>query len=212
MNFESLSSENGSDGPESTDYVDRLTGFANLNWLKDKIPIVIEEFSGQCGLLFLDVDGLKRINDSQGHMAGDEYIKQVANITNGCIRQKTEDRHEDIIGRFDSGGLARIHGDEFVVLLPGISSIDEVNIVKDRIQSALDQHNLQVSIGGSVIDDQEMETEQIFQTLLEEADREMYLNKENRKKLIIEALPVHKRLAFEIGRVLINFSGISQPR
>ena len=212
MNFEISSSDNKSTNQESSDYIDKLTGFANFNWLKDKIPIVIEEFSGQCGLLFLDIDGLKQINDSQGHSAGDEYIKLVANLTNSCIRQKKDDRQEDFLGRFDNGGLARIHGDEFVVLLPGVSTIDEVDIVKNRIQMTLDKQNIHVSIGGAAVNNQEMEVEQVFRTLLEEADRMMYLNKEDRKKITIESLPPHKRLAFEVGRTLIKISGINLQR
>ncbi|MCX5744314.1 MAG: sensor domain-containing diguanylate cyclase, partial [Proteobacteria bacterium] len=81
-----------------------------------------------------DVDGLKVVNDTRGHAAGDELIQRAANLLRQCVRS------EDI--------LARIGGDEFAALLPSMSS-DAAEMMLARIREALAQQVLPT--GGSAL-------------------------------------------------------------
>src|SRR5690606_38579561 len=76
-------------------------------------------------ILFIDLDGFKLINDSMGHLNGDEVLKQSSMRIASCIRP--------------GDTLARIGGDEFVLMLTDLSSIDEVAPVTDRILTAVGQ-------------------------------------------------------------------------
>lgn len=85
---------------------DTLTGLCNRHHLSVRLRQVLAQAlrnGTQVGLLFMDLDGFKRINDSHGHEAGDEVLRQVARRFSAVVRS--------------SDTLARIGGDEFVVLL-----------------------------------------------------------------------------------------------
>lgn len=75
--------------------------------------------SGLVALAFVDIDGLKALNDGRGHAAGDELIAIVAGRLLGSVRP------EDVVGRFG--------GDEFVVLLTTVESLEAAELVADRI-------------------------------------------------------------------------------
>ncbi|MGW5720234.1 diguanylate cyclase [Amycolatopsis sp. NPDC003865] len=77
---------------------------------------------GDCGILMLDLDHFKRVNDTYGHLAGDEVLRAVA----GAVRDEV--RVYDAVGRFG--------GEEFVVLLPGIGRVHSV-AVAERIRDAV---------------------------------------------------------------------------
>ena len=92
---------------ESQAYTDALTGLGNLRHLQREIAHLLDlhkRYGHPFGLLLMDVDGLKRINDSHGHQAGDRVLMQVAMSVRRSIRSV------DI--------AARIGGDEFCVLAP----------------------------------------------------------------------------------------------
>ncbi len=79
-------------------------------------------YGGQIALILIDIDDLKRINDTHGHRAGDKAIRQVAGKIKGCIRQ------------IDTA--ARYGGDEFSVILPNTSLADAV-VVAERMVEAV---------------------------------------------------------------------------
>ncbi|CAN5320364.1 hypothetical protein BH09ACT10_BH09ACT10_26710 [soil metagenome] len=98
---------------------DPLTGTLNRRAISDVAAIELARFERQgrpFSLLSIDLDGLKELNDSQGHLAGDEMLKRVA---------RTWTQH---IGPADK--LARIGGDEFVILLPGRTQSDAKRLVE----------------------------------------------------------------------------------
>ncbi|WP_213939373.1 diguanylate cyclase [Pseudomonas sp. dw_612] len=90
---------------------DTLTGLTNRHHLSGKLRQVLAQArrtDTQVGLLFMDLDGFKHINDSLGHEAGDEVLRQVARRFSSVVRENDT--------------LARIGGDEFVVLLSDLGS------------------------------------------------------------------------------------------
>ena len=85
---------------------DSLTGVSNRKYLFSKIEDGIKNLNWlnvNCGLLFLDIDHFKHINDAYGHVIGDKILKMVANTISKNIREK------DVIGRWG--------GEEFIILL-----------------------------------------------------------------------------------------------
>ena len=149
------------DGMERSAFVDPLTGAYTRRYF-DKF-LASGEMSG--GVAMIDVDQFKAVNDSFGHLVGDEALKTVAEAMQNCLRQT------DI--------LIRYGGDEFLLLMPqsrpnGVESV--IRRVQDAVQAArVPSHpelRLSVSIGG-VCDVQPL-TEAIRQ-----ADARMYCNKEN---------------------------------
>jgi len=128
-------------------YHDELTKLPNRNLLIDRISNSIETASRskqKLGVLFLDLDRFKTINDSLGHNIGDKLIKEVAN------RLKKALRKEDTISR--NGG------DEFVVVIKQMKSSDEaIPIAQKLIESMtnifeIDSHKIHigVSVGISI--------------------------------------------------------------
>jgi diguanylate cyclase (GGDEF)-like protein len=90
------------------------------------------------GILFIDLDRFKRINDTLGHSIGDSLLKQVAQRLSECVRAN------DYVTRIDDGQLApvrlaRLGGDEFVVVLQNLKSEADAGKVGSRIVSALSQ-------------------------------------------------------------------------
>jgi len=84
---------------------DTLTGFYNRAFFEDEMERLSCESELPISVIMVDVDGLKEVNDTLGHAAGDKVLKQTASVLMSVFRS------EDIV--------ARIGGDEFVVLLPG---------------------------------------------------------------------------------------------
>ncbi|MGC1561466.1 MAG: EAL domain-containing protein, partial [Bradyrhizobium sp.] len=125
----------------------------------------------QCALLFIDLDRFKVINDSLGHAAGDTLLIEVADRLRTCVR--------------DSDLVARFGGDEFVVVLNGISDREQIAVVAQKILTTLlppvilAGHECRTtgSIGIAVFPENGSDV----QTLTKNADMAMYLAKEEGK-------------------------------
>jgi diguanylate cyclase (GGDEF)-like protein/PAS domain S-box-containing protein len=106
---------------------DGLTGLPNRMMLMDRMQRALERAKRhadyQFGLLFLDFDRFKVVNDSLGHVIGDQLLVGIAQRLEGCVR--TEDT------------VARLGGDEFVVLIDYIIDPGDAVQVAERIQRAL---------------------------------------------------------------------------
>ena len=147
---------------------DSLTGLANYRHLVDVLDGEIKRSNRtnrQFALLFLDMDGLKRINDRHGHMVGSQALCRLADVLSSCCRG------------IDTP--ARFGGDEFAVVLPETDA-DQANQVARRIcESVAGDSNgpkLTVSVGVAVYP-QDGET---IERLLREADLALYSMKQQR--------------------------------
>jgi diguanylate cyclase (GGDEF)-like protein/PAS domain S-box-containing protein len=150
---------------------DPLTDLANRTLLNDRGEQALRqaERQGHCvGVLFIDLDRFKSINDSLGHDIGDQVLVEVAGRLEGALR--------------DCDTLARWIGDEFVCLLPEIRRQREVGIVAGKLLATMEEpiivagHKFKVglSIGISTFPDDASQ----FGKLIIEADRAMVLAKQ----------------------------------
>lgn len=112
---------------ESVANTDPLTGLYNLRYLQTQITHLLglaKRYNHPFGLLLLDLDGLKRVNDGHGHAAGDRVLMQVALALRRTIR--------------DVDTAARIGGDEFCVLAPE-QDADSAAILAGRLAEAVEE-------------------------------------------------------------------------
>ena len=112
-------------------YYDNLTGLANRTLLKDRLVHIMAHARRQktmIAILFIDLDDFKKINDTLGHNYGDEVLKHVAQRMLGAVREVDT--------------VARIGGDEFIVILEGVNDLQEINIIAKRINGTLSRHHL----------------------------------------------------------------------
>jgi len=103
-------------------HFDILTGTANRRLFEDRCNQAIKQairHQHPIALINLDIDFFKRINDTLGHDAGDELLKEIANRLTSCVR------NEDTI--------ARLGGDEFAVLLANVNGIEGAEVVARNI-------------------------------------------------------------------------------
>ena len=151
---------------------DTLTDLPNRSMLRDRVTQAISlalRNDKQLAVLFLDLDGFKRINDSLGHAIGDKLLQSVATRLLSSVRR--------------SDTVSRLGGDEFVILLPEVTHAADAAISAAKILSCLrEAHNIgdqritiNASIGISTFPEHGRDTE----TLIKNADTAMYHAKES---------------------------------
>jgi diguanylate cyclase (GGDEF)-like protein/PAS domain S-box-containing protein len=149
---------------------DALTDLPNRALFIDRADAALNlarRESGQVGVILLDVDRFKNVNDSLGHDAGDELIKRSA------------DRLREVLRGSDT--VARLGGDEFAILLPGLKSDETVRVARKLLEAMRQPflvagRELRVSASlGLAIGPQDGED---VQTLLKSADTAMYRAKD----------------------------------
>lgn len=149
---------------------DQLTGLPNRGLLYDRLTTALsaaKRTREHLSLLYIDLDKFKQVNDTLGHSVGDLLLQEVARRLKECVRE--------------SDTVARIGGDEFVVLLQHTHLPEQATRVMEKIHAALIQpiivegHNLNIvpSIGIAHYP----EHGELEQQLLTSADRAMYLVK-----------------------------------
>jgi diguanylate cyclase (GGDEF)-like protein len=117
---------------------DELTGLANRALFFDRLSHALERAhrrGARVGVLFLDVDRLKAINDGLGHAAGDTLLRRVAKRIENVLRSS------DTLALLESRGhtTARLGGDEFAVVLEDVADVESVQVVADRLSRALEK-------------------------------------------------------------------------
>lgn len=159
-------------------HYDILTDLPNRSLLSDRLQQAIiscKRDHTHLALMFLDLDMFKYINDKLGHDIGDLLLKEVAMRILECLRE--------------SDTAARIGGDEFVVLLPTVDSIDTAMLVAEKIRHALSMPfeisgqrlNISSSIGIAVYPEHGSEEK----VLLKNADTAMYLAKQKGRNMVV---------------------------
>ena len=139
---------------------DGLTGLANRVALMDRLTqalLALARRPGRVGVLFLDVDGFKAINDTLGHRVGDQVLVQIAQRLSSVAR------------RFDT--VARYGGDEFVMLATALSAADSLRLIGERVLAALASGldvnggglTLTASLGGVVVTDAAAHPDDVLQ-------------------------------------------------
>ncbi len=148
-------------------FYDSLTGLKNRTYFELEIG-KLQQNGMACGIIVCDVDGLKQINDTFGHAAGDQLLKTVAQMLKKAAGEEQ---------------LARVGGDEFVILLPGASQ-DEIakTVAAIKCEQADDtmarEYPLSVSVGYAYRADHGLSMTELFA----EADAMMYAEKRRRSK------------------------------
>ncbi|WP_203300277.1 GGDEF domain-containing protein [Marinobacter sediminum] len=113
---------------------DRLTGLLNRGTWENLVDAEFERYRryGQAtSLVMFDIDHFKKVNDSYGHLAGDEVIKHTAAVTKGNLRQS------DISGRYG--------GEEFGIILPETDA-EGARIICERIRENIEQSVVETSV------------------------------------------------------------------
>lgn len=153
---------------------DEMTGYPNKKALETKVSNDIKKGLVQFGIMLIDIDHFKRINDTMGHRFGDNYIKEVGSILKSHLIPESE--------------IFRISGDEFVVYhrMQHIHEFDQlsnrlVNALNNVIQVEYSNFSNSVSIGAAVYptDGDSLES------LITRADLAMYKAKENGRGRVV---------------------------
>lgn len=146
---------------------DVLTGLFNRNFFEEELARVQRGRAPPGGVLVCDVDGLKRVNDTLGHAAGDELIRRSASVLVATFRG------DDVV--------ARIGGDEFAVLFYGADALHG-DVVVRRLRAQLEAHNAEIagpelalSMGYAVV-----ERDDSLAEALRRADAALYAEKRSR--------------------------------
>lgn len=124
-------------------FKDALTGLPNRRLLEDRLDQSIasaDRSAGKIAVLFLDLDHFKAVNDTLGHEAGDQLLKQVSG------------RLQEVVRKSDT--VARLGGDEFILLLQNIASHQDVDSVADKVIQVISSPFIiggkQVQVGTSI--------------------------------------------------------------
>lgn len=132
-------------------YHDSLTDLYNRSWLSTMMKVQIKETTEKnekFGILLFDIDNMKDINDSRGHNAGDELLKQVATILK-LMESKTVT-------------ATRFGGDEFVLLYKNIKDLDEAIEISKKALRFLNAEGIGISGGISIFPDDSKKTEDLL--------------------------------------------------
>ncbi|MCU0766296.1 MAG: diguanylate cyclase [Gammaproteobacteria bacterium] len=157
---------------------DALTRLPNRGLMRDRIAQALSQARrrrSRLAVLYIDLDGFKQVNDRYGHAAGDAVLQEVAQRLSRGLRA--------------GDTLARLHGDEFVALLPDVDSADAARQVAHKLAAFFpppcrvrgEEIEVSLSVGVAVGPDDGDTTD----SLLEVADRRMYDAKRARRLRVV---------------------------
>lgn len=150
----------------SPENVHELSGLPNRRALQEALENATsdKELQGNFGLIFADLDGVKELNDAEGHSEGDKYIRYAAGALRDSIRPE------------DMGVATHISGDEFAVLVGDINDEEALGRIRRRLQKNLDDFGIPNAMGGKIHEAGETPGQ-----MLAAADKLMYEDKIERK-------------------------------
>lgn len=167
-------------------YHDLLTGLPNRVLFRDRLELAVSQArrrGDRVGLMYIDLDRFKLVNDTYGHLEGDELLKGFARRVRECLRA--------------GDTLSRQGGDEFTVLLPDIHNVDAITRIAEKIIAALKppftvggrDFRMTASVGVAVFPDDGDSPD----TLLRNADIAMYQIKGRGKNGYVRYAPEMSR-------------------
>lgn len=201
-------------------FYDSLTSLPNRTLFLERLTQTLTQasrYQRRAGLLFIDLDNFKRVNDTLGHSVGDLLLQVVAERLVHSLRKS-----DTVANPFDLGTAGRLGGDEFTVILPKLNRNEDAAIIAQRIAEQLGQpltladHEIVItpSIGIAIYPEDGTDVE----TLIKNADMAMYyakrigpnmfkyyqesMNETALKRLTIEN---HLRQAFERREFLLHY-------
>lgn len=159
-------------------YYDQLTGLPNRTLFKDRLTQAIlkaDRTDKTFGVLFLDLDSFKKVNDTLGHSAGDQLLKILSQVLNKCVRK--------------SDTVARLSGDEFLILANDLSNTKSIIKIADKILTkfsspfkiAGEEFFITVSCGIAVYPDAGQDAD----TIIKNTDLAMYKAKKKGKNCYV---------------------------
>lgn len=151
---------------------DGMTETFNHQHILEKLEEELSNALGAVSIILLDVDDFKSINDSCGHLAGDEVLRVIAETLLNSVRAY------DSVGRYG--------GEEFLLLLPtaNLKTATEVaERIREKVSSLVFGHGIQVTLSGGV---SEWQKGQTAEELVQRADDAMYRAKELGKNRIVQ--------------------------
>ena len=154
---------------------DELTNLPSLRLAKDRIYMALKmarRYKTLIAVMFVDVDGLKSINDSYGHEAGDILLVEVSKRLLSCVR--------------DTDTVARIGGDEFLIVVTALRYPENAALIAENVIQTVfqpitldgNQVNVGISVGIAIYPDDGDDAE----SLIKRADKAMYAVKNSGKK------------------------------
>jgi|GEM_PF-1044540 len=179
-------------------YTDTLTGIANRTYFNQIFNNVIEQANNDhtsVGIMVIDVDNMKSINDVSGHITGDSVLRRSAHIL-----EKFEDENTQIF---------RLGDDEFLMLIINLPSKDRMSVISGAVFETFQHNNISISAGIAICPDDNNQSS----NLLKYADLAMKTAKKNGKNSVVFFTPnmyqsfVHRTLLQE--KLLVAFQNNS---
>ncbi|MEO5935510.1 MAG: EAL domain-containing protein [Duganella sp.] len=176
---------------------DSLTALPNRHMFQDRLAQEVNKARREgvlLGLLFIDLDGFKQVNDSLGHDQGDLLLAEAARRIGACVRA--------------ADTVARLGGDEFTVILTGLEQVSAIERVAQTILARLDkpfalgaaQPSVTASIGISVFPSDAASPE----ALLRNADQAMYAAKQSGRNRYSHFTPALQKAAQARQQVTVD--------
>ena len=167
---------------------DSLTGLPNRTLFNDRLETALENTRRnlkRLAVMILDLDGFKVINDTLGHAAGDHLLTMVSERLRSSLRK--------------SDTIARMGGDEFMILVTGIDSEDNVGLIAQKVIDVFKKPfmlheqpvKMTISIGVAMYPGDGERSD----TLVQNADRSMYIAKEQGRNRYQRYMGIHEKIA-----------------
>lgn len=162
-------------------YHDELTGLANRRFLSQQAHLELDRakrYQYPLSLFMLDIDHFKNVNDTYGHLAGDNVLKQLSQLMKEALRE------------YDM--IARIGGEEFAVLLPE-TNLAEAIVIAERLRQAVmeskftvqQSHSIKMTVSIGIASTSDLSHD--FEILLHEADKRLYQAKIAGRNRVVSA-------------------------
>jgi diguanylate cyclase (GGDEF)-like protein len=165
-----------------------LSGLPSRTALNEALTNATDEIPGRFGVIFIDLDGLKELNDTAGHDEGDRYLQFAADVL-----------HEDTSQQDVVAMATHLAGDEYAVAVANVRQQAQLDAVRDRLHIALDDLGVPNSMGSKLHTPGETAEE-----LLKAADKLMYAHKVQRK---LDALTPTQREGYQLlARIATEYS------